>query len=222
VNTIPGVTFRPIQQWPGRRTPWSERRTTYQFKAGWSSTQELLERELRLLDARTVVLQLDLPERKIRRDGLPYAHARPGHPGVILSFESRHGPLSFANDTYHDWEINLRTIALTLEALRSVDRYGATKGGQQYTGWQAISPPAPPAEPMTVEQAARFIAEQHPLADPDRVRQILQDEGGARERCYRIAARRLHPDAGGSHEAFTRLQEAKRILDEHGGGGARP
>jgi hypothetical protein len=99
VNTIPGVTFRPIERWPGRLTPWSERRT-YQFKAGWPSTIELLERELRMLDARNVVLQLDLPERKIRRDGLPYADARPGHPGVILSFESRHGPLSFANDTW--------------------------------------------------------------------------------------------------------------------------
>ncbi len=216
MNTIPGVTFRPIQQWPGRRTPWAERRTTYQFKAGWSSTQELLERELRLLDARTVVLQLDLPERKIRRDGLPYAHARPGHPGVILSFESRHGPLSFANDTYHDWEINLRTIALTLEALRAVDRYGATKGGQQYTGWQAISPPAPAAEPMTVEQAARFVAEQATAGGlAFNIDEVL---GGFLQDAYRAAARRLHPDAGGSHEAFTRLQEAKRVLDQHGGG----
>jgi hypothetical protein len=67
--------------------------------------------------------------------------------------------------------------------------------------------------------ARPFIAEHTPGTDPDRVRQILQHEGGARERCYKVAARHLHPDAGGSHEQSTRLREAKRILDEHGGGG---
>jgi hypothetical protein len=72
---------------------------------------------------------------------------------------------------------------------------------------------------MTVEQAARFIAEHAPGTDPDRVRQILRNEGGARERCYKLAARRLHPDAGGDHEQFTRLQAAKRVLDQHAGGG---
>lgn len=37
-----------------------------------------------------------------------------------------------------DWQINLRAIALGLEALRKLDRYGITSRGEQYTGWRAI------------------------------------------------------------------------------------
>ena len=33
------------------------------------------------------------------------------------------------------------------------------------------------------------------------------------DRTYRHAAKRLHPDAGGSTADFQRLQEAKRLLD---------
>jgi hypothetical protein len=215
VNTIPGVTFRPIHQWPGPMTPANHREPGYRFKATWSSTIELLGLELRQLGARDIVLQLDLEERDIRLDGLPRAHANPGHPGVILAFEAPSvGPLQFACDTYQWWETNVRAIALTLQALRAVERYGATKTGEQYRGWQALPPPAVPGEAMTLKQAARFIAE-HSTAGGYFVE--LDDVLGAyRQDAYRAAARRLHPDAGGSHEAFTRLQQAKRILDQHG------
>jgi hypothetical protein len=215
VNTIPGVTFRPIHQWPGPMTPAGERLPGFQFKAGWSSTIELLGLELRQLVARDIVLQLDLTERDLRRDGLPRANARPGHPGVILAFDSTQGPLQFACDTYQWWETNVRVIALTLQALRAVERYGATKTGEQYRGWQALPPPAVPGGAMTPEQAARFIAEHS--GHPQDWRAVLGNWAGARTDAYRAAARRLHPDTDtGSHEAFTRLQEAKRILDQHG------
>jgi hypothetical protein len=216
VNTIPGVTFRPIHQWPGTPTKPSERRVGREFSAEWSSTLDLLALELRQLKAENVVLQLDLPEHLIRRDGLPRANARPPDtPGVILSFQSRHGPLQFACDTYGWWETNLRVIALTLQALRAVDRWRATKTGEQYRGWAQLPPPAGPVEQMTVEQAARFIAEG--AANPDAWEDILEDLFGIRQAYYHDAARRLHPDAGGDHEAFTKLQHAKRILDQHTG-----
>lgn len=38
---------------------------------------------------------------------------------------------------------------------------------------------------------------------------------GIRQAYYHDAARRLHPDAGGDHEAFAWLQEAKRVLDDY-------
>jgi hypothetical protein len=214
MNTIPGVTFRPIHAWPGPMTPTSQRLPGWQFKARWPSTIELLDLELRQLHARDIVLQLDLDERDLRRDGLPRANARPGHPGVILAFDSTQGPLQFACDTYQGWETNVRVIALTLQALRAVARYGATKTGEQYRGWQALPPPAQANGRMSVEEAARFIAEQAtaggcPVAPDDVIGPFRQD-------AYRAAARRLHPDSGGSHDAFTKLQHAKRVLDEHG------
>lgn len=78
-------------------------------------------------------------------DGMPRADAKPEHPGIIVNIEPRNKPpMSFPCDTFTHWHDNLRAIALTLEALRKVDRYGVTQTGQQYRGWQAIEA-APPS-----------------------------------------------------------------------------
>jgi hypothetical protein len=44
----------------------------------------------------------------------------------------------FAVDKFATWQDNLRAIALGLEALRKVDRYGITKNSEQYTGWKQL------------------------------------------------------------------------------------
>jgi hypothetical protein len=207
---LPDVRFRPIDAWPGPLLRWDERRRA-QFRAAWPKTIALLNRELAHLQAEDVILQVAMTERDIRLDGYPRANARAEHPGVILAFNSRYGPLKYATDTYDDWQDNIRAIALGLEALRAVDRYGVTKRGEQYRGWQAL--PAPANGTMSVEQAARFIAEQSGVNL--NAHEVLT-HGGMRADAYRSAARRLHPDTGGSHELFTRLQEAKRVLNEHG------
>ncbi len=207
--SIPAVTFRPIEQWPGQLTPWDQQRPGRCNRAAWTTTIEDLWRELGALDARDVVVQLALTEGEIRRDGLPRANARPAHPGVILAFTCRHGPLQFACDTYDDFKANLRAVVLTLTALRAVDRYGATKTAEQYKGWAQIE--APPAGQMTAEAAAQFIATH--AGFPGDWRAVMDDVAGARADAYRAAARRLHPDAGGTHELFTQLQAARRALD---------
>ncbi len=43
----------------------------------------------------------------------------------------------------------------------------------------------------------------------------ILENSGVREIAYRLAARKLHPDAGGSHEMFVKLQSAKAVLDQH-------
>lgn len=48
------------------------------------------------------------------------------------------GRMVLATDTYEHWQANVRAIALTLEALRAVDRYGATQG-RQYAGFQQLT-----------------------------------------------------------------------------------
>jgi len=210
VYYLPDARFRPIGQWPGKLRTWSQRERA-RFRAPWPKTLQLLKRELEHLDARTIVVQIAMSERDIRQDGYPRANAKAEHPGVILAFESRHGPLSYAVDTYDDWQDNVRAIALALEALRAVDRYGVTRRGEQYRGWQAIEAPANGR--MTAEQAAQFIAEQ---SGADVSANMVRFHFATRADAYRAAARRLHPDAGGSHERFTRLQEAKRVLDHEG------
>jgi hypothetical protein len=202
------ATFRPIDRWPGDET---RNRKPSPFRVGWGDTLELLKRELRHLRATNVICQLAITERELRLDGYPRTNARPSHPGVILAFNSAYGPLKYACDRFTSWDDNIRAVALGLEALRKVERYGITKRGEQYTGWRAL--PASTTPVTTTEAAARFIGihSRAPLAN------LLTDPAGY-QAAYRSATKRLHPDAGGSVEDFQRLQEAKRILDAHHGG----
>ena len=205
-------TFRPIDTWPGDQTRTPQRS---RFGASWSSTDDLLERELAMLKARNVVIQLALDESDIRIDGKPRANARPRHQGVILAFDSRYGPLKYATDTFDRWQDNLRAIALGLEALRKVDRYGITKRGEQYTGWKALPSGTPGAVAMTPSEAARLLAvwgleDNHEST----VAQVAVDPK-LRAEAYRKAAKRMHPARGGHADDFRRLQDAKAVLEEH-------
>src|SRR5690606_5164123 len=96
-------------------------------------------------------------EDDIRLDGLPRANARPGHQGVVLAFDSKYGPLKYATDTFDRWQDNLRAIALGLESLRRVDRYGITKRGEQYTGWRQLPAGGESEPPMGAAAARAFI-----------------------------------------------------------------
>jgi hypothetical protein len=144
-----------------------------------------------MLQARQIVLQLAVAEADLRIDGLPRASARPEHPGVILAFDSKFGPLQYATDDFTTWQDNLRAVALSMEALRRVDRYGVSKRGEQYTGWRAL--PQTAGQFPSQEEAQRF----------------LDDHGG-----YRDAARRFHPDnhETGDEEMFKRLQQAHELV----------
>src|SRR5690349_1395878 len=111
--------FKPIEKWPNQPTPQWKRQDS-RFKAGWSQTLDLLERELNHLRAKDISIKGFFAAKDIRNDGWPKSSARPTQPGVILSFQSKQGRLVMPCDKYKDWESNLRAIALTLEHLRAV------------------------------------------------------------------------------------------------------
>lgn len=216
------LIHRPIEAWPGKMTRDAERQFSPFRRSSMSNgyhrdevplgdTLQLLERELKALGCRDeAVLQVAVRERDIRLDGGIRADAKPEHPGVILNFKSRHGELSYACDTFRSWTSNLRAIAKGLEALRLVDRYGVGNGAQ-YTGYRALGAgtPMPAASEMSVEQAARFIAD-HAWPDAEVDEQEVIDDLDA---AYKLAAKQLHPDAGGNDADFQRLQEAKRVIE---------
>jgi hypothetical protein len=197
--------IRPLGLWTG---PVARSRYRSRFRATWPATLELLERETAALGASLVVLQVDASESEIRRDGMLRANARVGFPGVRVSFESRHGPLTYATDRYDHWQDNVRAVALSLEALRAVDRYGVSGSGEQYRGWTALN--AEPHTRMTVEQAAGFIAAH---AGNGYVPAEVLAVPEVRSSAFRAAARALHPDYGGDPEQFRRLTEARALLD---------
>lgn len=191
------------------------------FSASWSSTLHLLCREAGMLGAREVVLCVDVDESALRLDGGIRANARPRSPGVEVYLPStERGPVRFSCGRYEGggswgylpgWQANVRAVALGMEALRKVERYGIAEDGEQYRGWQAL-PAGEPGAPSTVEAAARFVAEHAGiLADG------LLDPGpagdAARAGAFRKAAARLHPDAGGDAESFRHLTAARALLD---------
>jgi hypothetical protein len=157
---------------------------TSPFRAGWLDTLDLLERELDKLGASDVVVELALTDAEIRLDGWPRAGARPTHPGVVVSFASRHGDLRYGTDAFPDWQANVRAIALGLEALRKVDRYGIGRRGEQYQGWAQLS-----------------------AGDSDLVsrgRDLIAEHGGET-----AALKATHPDRGGDPDDLRAVQAAR-------------
>ena len=181
------------------------------FRATWTDTLTLIEHELVMLGAprsKPWVLQLDVPESRIRKDGGVYANTT-APPPVRIAFESRHGPLLYACDKFWKWQDNVRAIALSLEALRKVDRYGVAGAGEQYRGWTAIS--SRPAE-MTREQAAQFLCHLAGWAGPDVPASLLRDTSVV-VAAYRDGARRVHPDVTGDDgDTMARLNAARDLL----------
>lgn len=144
------VRFRPMALWPHPATPDARRRSRYTFKAGWSATLTLLERELDMLRARNITIGCGLRESDIRLDGWPRANASPTFAGIELSFDvSDPGRavndtrelmrLVYATDVCAFWQHNVRSIALGLEALRAVDRHGISRRGEQYAGFAQLT-----------------------------------------------------------------------------------
>lgn len=201
----------PIGAWPGTMT---SQRQASKFSARLSDTLQVLTREIyHLVDTleqqRSAELLIAIPASKFRLDGRPYADAKAGHPGVIFSIDSRHGHLSYPCDTFTTWQDNLRAIALALEALRKVDRYGVTKRGEQYRGFLELEATAAPAGFTSVDQAWEWLLK---LNGGDAT---VRDRESARA-VLRAAQRRAHPDQGGDAATFQRVSLAEAKLREAG------
>lgn len=118
--------FRPLPIWPHDSTPGYKRCGRYVFKASWQNTLDLLDRGLRQLKARDIMIGCGLREEDLRLDGWPRSGARePSHPGVEISFTTQHGRLVYATDVCKRWEHNIRAIALGLEALELLTGMGS-------------------------------------------------------------------------------------------------
>lgn len=194
-------------------------RVPSRFTSTWTDTLTLLEREVNALQTPGMddpVLMVDAQESDFRLDGRLRARAKLGTSAVALSFDSVNGPMMFRCDRYDStpwmnrmevWQHNVRAIALTLEALRSVDRYGATQSGEQYAGWRQIGSEAHAVPDMTETEAAWQT-----LCHAART-----DRSAGFRKVSQIARRRTHPDLnGGDHARWADVQNAIQILEGAG------
>jgi hypothetical protein len=187
-------------QWPEGwpRTPnWRRGASRFGKNLGFGEIRKL-QAELRLLGARSVVISSNVP---LRNDGLPYASQaskRYDDPGVAIYYTLKGKQLSMARDRYNTpWE-NIRSLTLTISAIRSIERHGGSDMMERaFSGFVAIAPPD--------------------WKKPWReVFGIKPDWRGDITQLYREKARNRHPDAGGDDTLMAELnvayEEAKREL----------
>jgi hypothetical protein len=153
------------------------------------SAAEDVQDEVRRLGGRDLVISSNL---RVRADGLPRSDQRkPDDPGVAVYFARGGKALVFACDKYDRPEHNLRAIAMHLDALRGMERWGVGTLDQAFAGYEALP------ENASVEAWWSVLG----LAEPPRTDVELKA-------AHREAVRRAHPDTGGSQEAFVRVQRA--------------
>lgn len=191
---------RPISD----RTPFTGRHRDSPFRSTWSDTEQLLIREAGAINGRNLVVEVDVAESQIRLDGRLYARAQAATPAVRVAMESKHGPLTYATDRFWTWQDNVRAIALGLESLRKVDRYGITERGEQYAGFKALpAGRAMPASHMTRTEAI----------------DLLHDAAGFGGRFsdltipFKKARAAAHPDRhGGDRTLWDQVEQAGQVL----------
>lgn len=183
-------------------------------RATWSKAWSTLKDELRRIDATNVVVEAGYSQPQIRNDGWPRSDARPEHGDVRITFATKGSTLTFTSAAWEDVANNVYMIALTLKALRDITRFGCVRGNQQYTGWAKLPPgggaaPVAAAEWASVEAAMRFLCS----VGNGEILSILPKDLAV---VYRYAARKAHPDAGGSNELMAKVNRARDFIEKGG------
>lgn len=120
--------------------------------------------------------------------------------------------LRFPCDRFNHWKDNVRAIALALEALRKIERYGM-KQGAQYAGFYKALPA------MGESSAPRDFAAAVSLFGTVLGRRFDPDPKGwtlpQLEGVWKETAAKAHPDRGGSHELMTNVNAAMAAIRAH-------
>ena len=173
--------------WPDgwKRVPY---RTRSRFEvSGFGKARDFLLAEIKRMGGSAVILSTNIP---LRNDGLPYANSRePNDPGVAVYFQHKKREMCFACDAFKTVRENAYAIGKTIEALRGIERWGASDMMERaFRGFAAL----------TAGEDWWDVLECLPTASLDTINSQ-----------YRLRARSAHPDAGGDHSAMARLNQAR-------------
>lgn len=184
-----GVEAFPLA-WPAGWARASKRKAS-PFGMSMADARDHLMNELRLMGARYVILSTNVA---LRRDGLPYANQpEPSDPGVAVYFEWHGKQMTFACDRWDKVRDNVRAIGKTIEAIRGIERWGASDMMERaFSAFEAL--PAPSGGVTLSCWSVLDIAPGSSLAEI--------------ERAYRAKAKGAHPDTGGDRDKWDRLQSA--------------
>jgi len=215
---VPWTFVEPLA-WPvgWARTPAAERQRS-QFSYGRSrasrahgaslpSAAQRLREELERLGAEgTIRIATNL---RVRLDGQLHANqteVQPDDPGIAVYFDLDGESQVIPCDRWDRVGDNLHAVALSVAALRGLDRWGTPSIVKaSFRGFKAL-PPA--SGPTSVDQAMREIETLSgvPIANDEDLR-----------RAVRAAASKWHPDrSGGDAGQWHRLDAARRFLIDNG------
>lgn len=135
-----------------------------------------------------VVISTNVP---LRRDGLPYSGmANPKDSGAAVYFIYKNKNMVFACDTFINVIDNLVAIQKTIEAIRGIQRWGASDMMERsFTGFEALP------EPKSKNWWDILGVARH--SDLSFIKDV-----------YRKKATEFHPDRGGNHEQMTEINHA--------------
>ena len=185
------TTAHPLQWpdgWPRARA--GERKPA-RFNSTWPRTLAKLGNEVRLLGGTPPIISSNVP---LKRDGFPYADMSQDpipDPGVAVYFSLKQRPRVMARDTHPTVHENLHSLALTIEAMRAIERYGgALMLERAFEGFAALSAPR-----------RREWWDVLGLS-PNASRPEIEEK-------HRRLAKANHPDHGGTTEAMAEINDAK-------------
>lgn len=168
--------------WPRARA-----RKAAPFKVSPSQARKEMMIEITRLGATSIVVSTDQP---LNRDGSVSLGRRPaGDPGVAVYFKRKGKDVVLACDQYHELHDNMRAIGKTAEAMRGIERWGASDMlDRAFTGFTALAAPEQWWQVLGIEQHASI----------DQI-----------DAAWRKLAKDAHPDQGGSDAAMARLNAAR-------------
>ena len=181
--------------WPRCETPERSR-----YKVGYKTAYGDLTRELHRMGAVDITISSNVP---LRLDGQPYAdftRRRMDDAGVAVYFTLDGKPQVVACDSWDLAKDNIRACGLTVEALRAIQRAGASELLERaFSGFKAL-PAAGESSPVVLEGPPPW---QFVLQVPESCTSL----GIARE-AYRNLAAVHHPDAGGTDAEMAIINRA--------------
>lgn len=172
--------------WPEgwARTRYRERS---RFKTGFGAARNVLFAEIERMGGSRVIVSTNVP---LRIDGLPRANMpEPGDPGVAVYFRHKGRDMVFACDKFVVVRDNVYAIAKTIEALRGIERWGASDMMERaFKGFAQLTASRPWREVLGLEGVIRRDDVEH---------------------TYRRLAFVCHPDRGGDPAKWHELQQAR-------------
>jgi hypothetical protein len=195
--------------WP--KTPAADRAPGAQFRRGgyngtlptFSSGRKDVLDELEKMGVTICVISSSVD---VRVDGIPRLGVNADsrsfkEPGVALYFSLKGRPFVMAQDAYSSPGVNLRSLALALEAMRALERHGGgTMAGKAFDGFAALPPPAGMKPKRPWWQVLRYSE------NPEDRELLSVGEVKAR---FNTLAKRMHPDSGGDSDDLSELTMAR-------------